>query len=294
MISNCNLGCSVTSTLAAKSPLTSFLLLFSLKLQDQSYISLTALLPQNGRSPSKEVSSDNDDHNGVAILNERDDVDIWKGWRRYLYTLTPFLTLLNTGMYMTYLGLRIACVILAQKASGSTFAAAWVFIAVELAVAIPSLMHNTWTMWSLKKRHRPKMRLTGNDVPTVDAFITCCGEDDELVMDTVRGALDQDYPLDRFRVIVLDDAKSPGLERACAILSHTYPNLYYMARTKIPGQPHHFKAGNLNYGLEQSHLLPGGAGQFMAALDADMVSDPPLCSLKKDAMRKRHRKKRQL
>jgi len=32
------------------------------------------------------------------------------------------------------------------------------------------------------------------------------------------------------------------------------------------------KAGNLNFGLEQSNLLPGGAGQFMAALDADMVS----------------------
>jgi hypothetical protein len=37
-------------------------------------------------------------------------------------------------------------------------------------------------------------------------------------------------------------------------------------------QDHHFKAGNLNYGLEQVNLLPGGAGQFMAALDADMVA----------------------
>ncbi|GFP55786.1 cellulose synthase catalytic subunit [UDP-forming] [Trichoderma asperellum] len=230
--------------------------------------------PMTGRSPSKEVSSsDSDDQNGIAILHDRDDADIWKGWKRHLYTLTPLLTVLNTGIYLTYLGLRIACVILAQKASGLTFAAAWVFIAVELAVAVPSLMHNTWTMWSLKKRNRPKMRLTGNDVPTVDAFITCCGEDDELVMDTVRGACDQDYPIDKFRVIVLDDAKSAGLERSCAILSHTYPNLYYMARTKIPGQPHHFKAGNLNYGLEQSNLLPGGAGQFMAALDADMIPE---------------------
>lgn len=244
-----------------------------MKLQIQSHISLTELLPQTGRSPSKEVSSsDSDDQNGIAILHDRDDADIWKGWKRYLYTLTPLLTVLNTGIYLTYLGLRIACVVLAQKASGLTFAAAWVFIAVELAVAVPSLMHNTWTMWSLKKRNRPKMRLTGNDVPTVDAFITCCGEDDELVMDTVRGACDQDYPIDKLRVIVLDDAKSAGLERSCALLSHTYPNLYYMARAKVPGQPHHFKAGNLNYGLEQSNLLPGGAGQFMAALDADMVS----------------------
>lgn len=108
-------------------------------------------------------------------------------------------------------------------------------------------------------------------MPTVDVFVTCCGEDDNLIMDTVRGACDVDYPYDKFRVIVLDDGRSETLEAAICRLGVSYPNIYYMAREKIPGKPHHFKAGNLNYGLEQTHLLPGGAGQFMAALDADMV-----------------------
>jgi cellulose synthase/poly-beta-1,6-N-acetylglucosamine synthase-like glycosyltransferase len=45
-----------------------------------------------------------------------------------------------------------------------------------------------------------------------------------------------------------------------------------MSREKIPGKPHHFKAGNLNFGLEQITLLPGGSAEFVAALDADMVS----------------------
>ncbi|KAK5994128.1 Cellulose synthase catalytic subunit-like protein [Cladobotryum mycophilum] len=220
-------------------------------------------------SPNKEVVGPD----SIAVLHDRDDVDIWKGWKRHLYTLTPFLTFANTGLYIAYLALRIACIVWAQNKSRTTYGAAWVFIAVEVAVAIPSIMHNTWTMWSMKKRHRPKMRLTGLDVPTVDVFVTCCGEEDEVVMDTVRGACDQDYPYDRFRVIVLDDGKSATLEQAVAHLAMTYPNVYYMARTKIPGQPHHFKAGNLNYGLEQTHLMPGGAGQFMAALDADMIPE---------------------
>lgn len=125
---------------------------------------------------------------------------------------------------------------------------------------------------ALKKRGRPRLRLTGNDCPTVDVFVTCCGEEDEVVLDTVRGALDQDYPTDRFRVIVLDDGRSASLEEAVNQMTVTASNLYYMAREKIPGKPHHFKAGNLNYGLEQVTLLPAGAGQFMAALDADMVS----------------------
>ncbi|ENH65146.1 Cellulose synthase catalytic subunit [UDP-forming] [Fusarium oxysporum f. sp. cubense race 1] len=247
-------------------------------LMNQSHLSLAALLPGGGSPQSSSANTlyNKDyivDSSTIQHVHKRDDAEIWGGWKRWVFRLVPFLTFANTGLYMAYLALRIACVIWAQNAADTTYAGAWIFIGVEIATAIPSLMHNTWTMWSMKKRNRPKLRLTGNDVPTVDAFITCCGEDDDLVMDTVRAACDLDYPRDRYRVILLDDGKSSGLEEACAKLSMTYPNLYYMARVKIPGQPHHFKAGNLNYGLDEVHKLPGGAGQFMAALDADMIPE---------------------
>jgi hypothetical protein len=208
----------------------------------------------------------------IARLDDRDDVDIWKGWKRFVFKFTPLLTFANTALYLFYLGLRIYCIIMAQNAAGYSFAGAWVFVGIEVVTAIPSLMHNGWTMMALKKRGRAKLRLIGNECPTVDVFITCCGEEDEVVLDTVRGALDQDYPMERFRVIVLDDGQSATLEDSCNQIAMTNPNLYYMAREKIPGKPHHFKAGNLNYGLDQVHTLPGGASQFMAALDADMVS----------------------
>ncbi|KAG5816544.1 hypothetical protein H9Q74_000835 [Fusarium xylarioides] len=247
-------------------------------LMNQSHPSLAALLP-GGSSPHSSSSNTlyNKDYivdsSTIQHVHKRDDAEIWGGWKRWVFRLVPVLTFANTGLYLAYLALRIACVIWAQNAADTTYAGAWIFIGVEVATAIPSLMHNTWTMWSMKKRNRPKLRLIGNDVPTVDAFITCCGEDDDLVMDTVRAACDLDYPQDRFRVILLDDGKSAGLQEACAKLSMIYPNLYYMARVKIPGQPHHFKAGNLNYGLDEVHKLPGGAGQFMAALDADMIPE---------------------
>lgn len=237
---------------------------------NQSQISLTGLLKQ-AQPPAG--GKDWIDRESIDIVHKRDDSDIWKGWRRHLFRLVPVLTFANTGLYLAYLALRIACVIWAQNAQETTYAGAWIFIAVEIAVAVPSLMHNSWTMMSMKKRYRQKLRLRGYDVPTVDVFVTCCGEDDDLVMDTVRGACDIDYPYEKFRVIVLDDAKSATLEAAICRLAASSPNVYYMAREKIPGQPHHFKAGNLNYGLEQSHLLPGGAGQFMAALDADMIPE---------------------
>lgn len=215
----------------------------------------------------------------IVHLHDRDDAEIWKGWKRWVFFLVPFLTFANTGIYLFYLGLRIACIIMAQNVAQVSYAGAWVFVAIEITVAIPSLMHNCWTMMALKKRGRAKLRLMGNECPTVDVFITCCGEEDDVVLDTVRGACDQDYPRDAMRVIVLDDAKSKTLEDACKQLAQVHPNVIYMAREKIPGKPHHFKAGNLNYGLDQVNLLPGGAGQFMAALDADMVNQntQPTC-----------------
>lgn len=118
------------------------------------------------------------------------------------------------------------------------------------------------------------MRLRGNSVPTVDVLITCCGEDDELILNTTRAACSLDYPLDSFRVIVLDDGRSPALYRAVQYWSAQYANLHYRSRPKLPSVPHHFKAGNLNYGLEQTLSMEGGRGEFVAALDADMIPEP--------------------
>ena len=81
-----------------------------------------------------------------------------------------------------------------------------------------------------------------------------------------------EYPANCFRVIVLDDANSEELSRAVKGLSQTRDNLYYTARVK--GKDHHFKAGNLNHGFEYVKSLPGGAADFIAALDADMIADP--------------------
>ncbi|KAL2890454.1 putative cellulose synthase 2 [Ceratocystis lukuohia] len=241
-------------------------------MQPPSQLSLAGLLP--GKNPEAGQSADWSGNYNILQLHERDDANIIKGFRRHIFKLTPFLILLSIITYISYLSYRVYCMVDAQKKAGTVYSQAWVFVAIECCVAIPSISHNIWTMWSFKKRNRPMLRLEGEEVPFVDVFITCCGEDDDVVLDTVRAACEQDYPRDRFRVVILDDAKSASLEAGAQALALTYPNLYYMARVKIPGQPHHFKAGNLNYGLEQMHHLPGGAAPFMAALDADMIPEP--------------------
>jgi cellulose synthase/poly-beta-1,6-N-acetylglucosamine synthase-like glycosyltransferase len=93
------------------------------------------------------------------------------------------------------------------------------------------------------------------------------------VLDTTRAACGVKYPLDRFRVVVLDDGSDPDLQKAVESLSVDYPNLYYHARIKVKGVPHHAKAGNLIGGTDFVTRLEGGAGEFIAALDADMIPE---------------------
>lgn len=133
-----------------------------------------------------------------------------------------------------------------------------------------------------KSTQRPRYRLVGTESPTVDVFVTCCGEDVDLVMDTVRAAASQDYPMTRYRVFVLDDTHSPELQvaiktynaRKSRSRSRGSQEVRYLARTKSPGRQHYFKAGNLRFGLEESkRITPGVASEYIAALDVDAIPE---------------------
>ena len=215
----------------------------------------------------------------IAQLHTRDDKEFIAGKKRWLFRwIAPLLCLASLCAYWFYFGLRIFYIVDAQQHYGSSFPLAWVFVSIEISIAVPILMQTMWSLFIMKKRHRPKLRLIGNEVPTVDVFITCCGEEDDLVLDTIRAACDLDYPQDRCRIILLDDGKSDSLKSTLEEWQETVPNIFYIRRPKFPGVPHHYKAGNLNYGLDAVHNLPGGASEYMAALDADMI--PEQCWLR--------------
>ena len=176
--------------------------------------------------------------------------------------------------YALYYGLRVTFTLAAQRANRTIYPAAWVFLIVEMAVVTPGLLHSLWSIFVLKPRGREKLRLKGDVVPTVDVLVTACGEDEDVILNTARAACSIDYPTDRFRVFVLDDGRSASLFRSIAALNGQYPNLIYRSREKFPGVPHHFKAGNLNFGLRETLTAKGEEGEFVAALDADMIPQP--------------------
>ncbi|KAL8706899.1 MAG: hypothetical protein Q9201_000059 [Fulgogasparrea decipioides] len=170
-----------------------------------------------------------------------------------------------------YFGYSFKCLLDAQ-AEGLTETAlrvAWLSFLMQLGHAIPTGTPHLLALsaWGKAKR-QPLLRLNGDQGPTVDVFITYCGEELDVLIDTVRAVIAQDYPDDRYRVIVLDDSASSSVKAEVGMLGQG-KNVYYSTRGSKPKT--HAKAGNLNHGLQYVSTLPGGASDFIAVLDVDMI-----------------------
>ena len=124
---------------------------------------------------------------------------------------------------------------------------------------------------------RPCYRLLGNLAPTIDVFVTCCGEPLDVIADTVAAAASQDYPSQQLRIFILDDGRNGKLRNAVMLWNETSmkkngPQVHYLSRKLEPGVRSYFKAGNLRFGIEETKRL--GGSEFLASLDADMIPEP--------------------
>ena len=123
---------------------------------------------------------------------------------------------------------------------------------------------------------RASYLLRGSSAPTIDVCVTSCGEAAEIVANTLAATIEQDYPSECFRVLLLDDGRDPKLEAAAKLLAEERrsegPQVLYRARQHTPHERSFFKAGNLQYGLRETEKL--GASQYFAVLDADMIAQP--------------------
>jgi hypothetical protein len=116
---------------------------------------------------------------------------------------------------------------------------------------------------------RASLRLAGDDVPTVDVFITYCGEGVDILMDTVYAACALDYPRQSFHIYVLDDHGFDGVRGALQTVQKTFQNLHYECRGEKVTT--HSKAANLNFGIQQS--AKQSASEYLAILDVDMIPE---------------------
>ncbi|KAL8798996.1 MAG: hypothetical protein Q9200_007648, partial [Gallowayella weberi] len=171
-----------------------------------------------------------------------------------------------------YFGYAFKSLLDAQTAglSGSDLKVAWLSYALQLAHAFPAGTAHLLALSTMGgAKRQPLLRLTGDACPTVDIFVTYCGEELDVLLDTVNAAAALDYPKDRYRVIVLDDSVSDEVETKIRKFRAENKRVYYTTRGIKPKT--HKKAGNLNHGLEFVSHLPGGPSEVVAVLDVDMI-----------------------
>lgn len=125
----------------------------------------------------------------------------------------------------------------------------------ELYAWVILLLGFLQTSWPL---NRPVVEPEGEPQtwPTVDIYIPTYNESLSIVRNTVFAAMDLDYPVDRYRVFILDDGKRPEFrafakEVGCGYITRDN-NL-------------HAKAGNLNAAMTKTD------GELIAIFDCDHV-----------------------
>lgn len=113
-------------------------------------------------------------------------------------------------------------------------------------------------------------------MPTVDVLLPCCGEDLDVISDTIKACIVLDYPPNKFRIYVLDDENSVQVEGLVRELQRwaskrSLVEIFYAARQR---KHQWLKAANLNFGLELAKRSAHGPGEFVAVLDIDMIPEP--------------------
>lgn len=111
------------------------------------------------------------------------------------------------------------------------------------------------TSWPL---NRPVVEIEGDpsEWPFVDVYIPTYNESLEIVRNTVFAAMDMDYPVDRYRVYILDDGRRSEFQEFAR-----EANCGYITRTNNL----HAKAGNLNAAMKKTD------GDLIVVFDCDHV-----------------------
>lgn len=126
-------------------------------------------------------------------------------------------------------------------------------------------------VWTL--RYKPAQAQAPERPYEVDVFVTACGENADIVNHTLRIAKSIRWP-GKLNFYLLDDKGSEEMQWRAIIWG-----FQYLSRAKDNLDLSDGKAGNLNFGLSNSH------GEMVLVLDADQVPEPEILEVLAGYMR---------
>ncbi|GAA4328792.1 UDP-forming cellulose synthase catalytic subunit [Pigmentiphaga soli] len=128
-------------------------------------------------------------------------------------------------------------------------------VIAELYALVILLLGYFQTAWPLQRKPVP-MPADPSTWPTIDIFIPTYNEPLDVVKQTVFTALGLDWPLDKFKVYVLDDGRRAEFREFCQEVG-----VGYITRDNN----RHAKAGNINAALKNTD------GEYVAIFDCDHI-----------------------
>ncbi|SCV70713.1 BQ2448_3475 [Microbotryum intermedium] len=194
---------------------------------------------------------------------------------------TTWLTvLLSTISTWIYLAQRLRLIRMVETDFSSAFVSGWGFLAYETCIAVILTVSSFWTVYTYRSpASLPKLRLRGDiNLPSVDVLIVSSGQPDRIVFDCAIAAAAMDYPAHRYRVMVLDSANSPTLQRELQrhVKTQACPHLSYHRPVFTASDKGVFRtrAEAVAFGLKEASTFGAkGPAEFVAVLEADVIPD---------------------
>ncbi|HTI01969.1 MAG TPA: UDP-forming cellulose synthase catalytic subunit [Acidisoma sp.] len=167
--------------------------------------------------------------------------------------VTLFLSILSLAMSSRYIYWRATETLTFQTTVQLVLGS--LLVMAELYAVVVLVLGYIQTAWPLSRKPVP-LPEAPEEWPTVDVYIPTYNESMDVVRATVLACRALDYPVDKFRVYILDDGKRDEFRRFAAEAGVGY---------LIRPNNHHAKAGNLN------HAMTVTKGEFITIFDCDHI-----------------------